>query len=111
MPTIITAENMPAVLAQIVERQEQQTAQIEALTAICAEQALQLEEQQEQSRVQASALRATTANLARGVSNAVKGVSAKGNGNFRIEGYLHRRRPAMTNLGHDDQLGISEAWE
>jgi hypothetical protein len=81
MATVITAENMPAVLAQIVERQEQQNAQIAALTTLCTEQALQLEEQREQSRVQASALRATTAQLSRGVSNAVKGVNARGNGN------------------------------
>lgn len=87
MTTVISAETIPAVLTQIVQRQDEQDARLEALTALCADQAEQLEQYEQQARLQAQALRATTTQLARNITSAGNGASAgrsepsRGNGN------------------------------
>ena len=79
MATVITSDNVPAVLAQIVERQDEQDARIEALIALQTDQAIRDEERDQQFRVQATALRATAAQLSRNIADARK--AANGNGN------------------------------
>jgi hypothetical protein len=61
MATVITSDNLPAVLAQLVEQLDEQDARIEALTALQADQAIRDEEGDKQFRVQATGLRATRA--------------------------------------------------
>jgi hypothetical protein len=82
MPTVITAENIPAVLAQIVERQNEQDARINALIELCADQAVQLEQHEEQDRLQAKALRLTATQLCRSTGKATNG---EGSGNAKAD--------------------------
>jgi len=63
MATVVTSDNVPAVLTQLVERLDEQDARIEALIALQTDQAIRDEERNKQFRVQAAALHATAAQL------------------------------------------------
>ena len=81
MVTVINADNMPAVLAQIAERQDELAAQIEALTALQADHAICDEERERQDHVQAAALRASIAQLSRNIADVSKAANGNGTGN------------------------------
>lgn len=85
MPIIVTADNVPAALTLIAQRQDEFDARLEALTALCADQAVQQtvrsDAQEEQIRNQAKALRITATQLQRNISDVSKAANSNGNGN------------------------------
>jgi len=107
MATVITADNVPAVLAEIATRQDQLDAQLETLTSLCADQAVRAEEQEEQIRVQAQALRVTATQLSRNISDASKAANGNrsGNGNPRPNGRGNPNGIAGAGVGGQASLG------
>jgi hypothetical protein len=86
MATIITVENMPAVLAQIVERLDEQDARIEALATHDADREINLDELREQQRVQSVATRAAVTQLATDIREIAKDQNRNGNPGHRTGG-------------------------
>jgi len=74
-------DNVPAVLAQLAERLDEQDARIEALTVLQADQAIRDKDRYKQPSVQVTALRATAAPLPRNIPDAGKAANVNGNGN------------------------------
>jgi hypothetical protein len=103
MATIITVENMPAVLAQIVERLDEQDARIEALATHDADREINLDELREQQRVQSAATRAAVTQLATDIREIAKDQNRNGNpgrrtgGNGNSSTGLQRRANATTD--------------
>ncbi len=86
MATIITVENMPAVLAQIVERLDEQDARIVALATHDADRETNLDELREQQRVQSAATRAAVTQLATDIREIAKDQNRNGNPGRRTGG-------------------------
>jgi TolA-binding protein len=80
MATIITTDNIPAVLSQLAERQDELADMIGALTDRVADQAVEVEQQDERMQIKAQALRASVAALSRNIADTAKAVKQNGNG-------------------------------
>lgn len=91
--TIVTPENLPAVLAQVTDRQDQLDAQIQVLIDLMAEQEMRTDRQDEQLRVQASALRATATQLS---ANIRQLSDRNGDGEGRSNGNAGKPRSAAS---------------
>lgn len=106
MATVIAADNLPAVLTQIADRQDELDARIDALTSQMADQAIHADEQDEQLRVQAAALRMTATQLSTNIreiarsarnGNGNGGSNGNGNGNGDGNGNDRASNPGQSN--------------
>jgi len=106
MATVITADNVPAVLAQIVERQDELDAQLEALTGLFADEAVRVDGIEEQSRVQARALRTTATLLSRDISDVAKATNGNRNGNGNPRSSNGKGNPGISGAGVGGEVSL-----